>query len=105
MDDLRIHSLDKFLTAIETDSRDVLYRGVTDAAYELIPKIGRDKVLDSESVLQCEQAVFAEFKRAASPFLTPQPQNDLEWLFLCQHHGLPTRLLDWTTNPLVALYF
>ncbi len=46
-----------------------------------------------------------EFKRRAVHLVDERPQNDFEWLFIMQHYGVKTRLLDWTTNALVALYF
>jgi len=48
--------------------------------------------------------VVREFRRRAHQYVTdvPSDDDDLEWLALMQHHGAPTRLLDWTRSPHVA---
>ena len=83
----------------------VVYRGQRSLEWPLTPKIGRYKKLKSSDPLREERTVLRFFKERAIAHLQFQPAGDWDWLALAQHHGLPTRLLDWSRNPLVAAYF
>lgn len=46
-----------------------------------------------------------EFVKISDHFFKEKPQNDYEWLCIMQHYGIPTTLLDWTLDPMTALFF
>jgi len=89
----------------DNECTNCVFRGVKSVDYALIPSIGRFKTdLSKKFTTSDEKRMLSLFKQKAYPFLNNN-SNNLELLAIAQHHGLPTRLLDWTWNPLVALYF
>lgn len=78
-----------------------VFRGHSDAEYSLTPSVARS---DRQDHAKYEKSLFAMFRREAREYVDPL-SSKWEWLALAQHHGLPTRLLDWSANPLVALYY
>lgn len=87
-------------SVMEDNDQIFYYRGQPDIGFELIPGIYRepDKLIKHEHIMfkEMESAVPSEFSSCKCTF---------DKLVKMQHYGLPTRLLDITRNPLVALYF
>jgi FRG domain len=81
-----------------------LFRGHANASWMLIPAIGR---LSTQAVYRAadEKILFEDFVLEAQRYLDVTDSTDFEWLAIAKHHGLPTRLLDWSANPLVAALF
>ncbi len=103
-----IESVDDLLGIVrDYTTATVIYRGVKSSSYQLIPKIGRRrKGRDNDSLeIKDERYILRLFKQRGIAHLNRTPADDWEWLAIAQHHGLPTRLLDWSRNPLVAAYF
>lgn len=94
-----------YFDSLLDENRDWIFRGHYKAEWPLQPSL--ERILSRAPIdLAIENKIIAEFKRRAHQYLSaPEIPRDLfEWLALMQHHGSPTRLLDWSRSPYISAF-
>jgi len=111
----QIGSLSDFLSAIKefsSKSGPTWFRGQSDRKYKLTPGLFRHKDIVSNPdphvrAQEIESSLVERFRNQSVPYVGSKFSHEDEWgqLFFMQHYRIPTRLLDWSYSPLVALHF
>jgi hypothetical protein len=111
---IRIETLGELIDRLTPDQPDRVtgrrrdsgvYRGAANAEGHLLTSLDRLGGDQPHRKAGLETHILRNFIRYSRPHLEREPTNDWENLVAAQHHGAPTRLLDWTYSPLVAAFF
>lgn len=103
---LDLESWSDFKKKVDSFQLEWIYRGQAMASWSLASSLERSPTL-LELDHDIERVLVAEYRRAIRTFDKDikEPETTLEWLALLQHHGTPTRLLDFSMSPYIAAYF
>jgi len=102
---LRLNTWGDYKKLVDDLSDNWAYRGQADAEWHLENAIERTDFVQLYKGIEAD--FLAEFQRGARNYLQKDqtPEHLIEWLALMQHHGAPTRLLDFSKSPFIAAYF
>ncbi|MBD5532797.1 MAG: FRG domain-containing protein [Lachnospiraceae bacterium] len=106
MVEVKIKSIDDLIEEIRKlksiyGKQPIWYRGQEKSEWHLEPSIQRGKLYQKENYVTNDFYIYV--KQIEND--TPSKNNYAAWMSLMQHYGLPTRILDWSSSPLIACYF
>ena len=116
MDNIMIKHVSDFISLVESnsakykDNPHFLFRGESLTTYTLVPTLYRTRNCTPNKFVylypNTERKILLEFMTEAAGYVDSLSVDDFSrWVEFAQHFGVPTRLLDWTSNPLIALFF
>ena len=109
MKEVRLNNLDEIITTLNSLSNNYIYRGHSDSSWMLTSTLERelDGNVNPSSFKKVEDFYLNLFESKYHIYndVEHEPKSKLAWLSVMQHYGAPTRLIDFTESPYIALYF
>jgi hypothetical protein len=107
--DIKVKTIDDLMRELNSLPNNFVFRGQSDAAWGLQSTLERTLGVkwNAKNARKFEDYSLDSFKSKYHIYSGPEhiPKSKLSWLSVMQHYGVPTRLIDFTTSPYIALYF